>query len=425
MEQHNRTYIILILFLITSTAIGMQDPILAEQIERQECLKIFKTLPPELRQKIHLSMLHNAIDFLGQQPITLPTDDGVRLTMINNKMERVYKPSTDICHSIQAIDNNTVILRIFPNLIKTWDLMTGQLKQTEQVQKNCAVPYKYKYIINGNKMAVLSDINPGVVYVWNTDTNEQLSEIKETWAIATHVIAIDNSKIATGLYSGKVHVKDINTGIISHTFEADGTLYSIAMCDNKVMVVTAQSVTIWNLQTGSQKRLEKTEPHTKVAIYKNKAATQSPCCNASLDVWDTDTGEVLRTLKNNCKGQPKLALDDYWVVAAYGDIIQAWSLEPLRGTVNDNPLVWITQKADILQGNLIRRMCRATIDYNKCILVLPTNKFKELFEKVPENEPREQMDCRIWFTLPSAVRAYLRYRLPIEAQKAVPLSEAI
>ncbi len=39
--------------------------------------------------------------------------------------------------------------------------------------------------------------------------------------------------------------------------------------------------------------------------------------------------------------------------------------------------------------------------------------------------PESRVDCRIYFTLPAMVRAYLKNSLNIRAKRAVPLTQAI
>jgi WD40 repeat protein len=399
--------------------VSMEHKPVIESKQKKEMLKNCIQLPDDLKKKIQWYIVQNAITFLAHQPIILPTDNGRSLKIINGQEQIVQGQSTDQCYSVLGIEDNKLIIRTIPNMIKTWDLMSGQLIAEKKITNFIPIKNTCYHIIYDNKIAKISITPPfNKIEVWNEETNTLLHTFNEQDCIRVNGVTLDENRIAIALHSGTVHVKDIYTGNIINTLPGNNKINSVAIRDNIVIIGTETNTIIWDIKTNTTKNLD-----IKIyaaALCKNKLVTHEH--DNTLSVWNLDNYTVLQTFKTYYFQRSNLTMNDNWIVNTTHKScdIQAWPLAPLQGTTKENPRLWIAHEANILQGNLIRRACQATIDENEFILRRPKK-----FGHIADDETREQMDCRIYFTLPALVRAYLRNCLNIVAKKDIPLSHAI
>lgn len=390
MKKHTQTKLaILWSFFVTSAAIGMEPH---DQLKKDP----YESLPLELQKIIRLTIMENAITFLGQQPINLPKE----------------------CKSSHGItldlDNNDLIINDYTH-VNTWNIITSELKQTIETPKG--IPY------------IKSKEGPGSQEIQKWDNDDHVyksvltSDAIRPCAIHKNTIAIESSPYQIAIMNADAR-NFINT---FYTIERIGT---VALSDDRVLVSSSVATRVWNLKTRDSHTLRPNMSVTKAKLHNDKALIIGHAGTSgslrTLQIWDINTGALLKTIDGftYCYGDVDIAINNQWAVAISLHDKKAWSLSPLQGTTADNPLLWITEKTGILQGNLIRRACQTWIDGNKFILVLP-EKFEELFTEIKEDESREQVDCRIYFTLPAMVRAYLKNSLNIRAKRAVPLTQVI
>lgn len=368
MKKLNPIVTILVSFFATSTALGMKA-----HKQSKECLRHFTTLPSDdVKQKIQHYILQNAITFLSEQPLTLPNN-------IN------FGSSIAI-----TIDENDLIISEYGNPISTWNLMTSELKHIAQKPNDTSgVAIKILHNLKSKPLPCAP--------------------------------IIDKNRIIVGLHSKKVLIIDSHTEEVIDIFETKDTITDIAPYNDTVLIGSSRHIEIWNIATNTSKIIKTNMVTMVAALYDDQAAIMGQ--RGMLKIWNINTGELLKTIKNFTynHGGAFLALNDRWVVAISPNDRKAWPLSlNLRGTPKDNPLLWIKENADIAQGDFIRRACQTTMDRNNFILALPKK-----FGAPEDNESKEEMDCRIYFTLPFIVRAYLRNCLNIKARKAIPQSEAI
>jgi len=231
------TYLIL-LFAIT-TAISMET-----HNQLQEYLGNFIELPLDLKQAVQLSILQNAIIFLSQRPINLPK----KCTL----------------SPIIAIDNNNLMVRENDNQINTWNLMTGQLKQTVQAsidEDYIQVNWQFKNI--GIKK-------------WDSDTHEYKLTFSINEPDRITAVTTNKNKVAIGLFDGTIHIRDLNTGNITHIFQANNTINTIALCNDIMLTASPKpcfgsNVQMWNLKTQDSKTVETSIFVMDAALYNDKA----------------------------------------------------------------------------------------------------------------------------------------------------------
>lgn len=400
MKKYSATLVSLSLMFVISTTMGMEvhDESKKCRNESKKCLRIFKELPRDIQQIIRQLLVTNIVTFLGQRPIML-TASGY--------------------HSIAAMDDNEVTMRTYSTDLETWDLATGRLKKrTSGVDSFLRIDS----VICGDKVATKNGFD---VKVCNIVSNACLLAFKEDNYI--RAIAMDDDKIVTGS-ACTIRMRNIQTGDITHCFWGKGTILAITLYGDILLAGEMGFVQLWNLQTGIVKTLKSEDDSghrndvTSLAMNMNEDKVVTVCDNRTLKVYDIHTARLLKTFNrfNNSRDAganvESVAINDHCVVYVplRGPVL-IFPLSPnLEGTPGYDSLKWICDEADPLQINFIRRVCQATADENKLILALPKN-----WNKIEEDESREQQDGRTYFTLPVRVREYVRNSLNIRRQGEV------
>lgn len=387
MKKHTLLTNILFLFTIT-TVIGM-DPTSLSELRRTGKPTTNDT------EKQDQTDLNTIITFLGQRPTTL-------------------LESSASCHSILGIDDidNEVTMRICPDTICTWNMRSGELTHTEKTPKH----HMQNATINGNKIAYRSISDSLVVNIGDADTHTCLCHFTE----GNHVMAIamNDNHIITGLFDGKIHIRDINNGKLLQAIHTKSIINSLILHgDNHIIIGSPTLIQIWNLHTGELLKTFNNNQENTLDEIKIIAANDTMVAakmNDTLKVWDINTGTLLTTITKftyDLYGT-KLALGNNYVVTASiksGVDAKTWRLSPnLNGTPKSNPLLWIMQKANTSQQDLIKRAYEATLANQELIITLPEDP-----GIVSLSESQEIKDGRLYPTLTLAVRNYLCTRLNI------------
>jgi len=438
-----------------------------DHTQKKELFKEFKKLPMELQQETFLS--HNAIIFLGNQPITLAGPNGhsgsiyslaidddnlvtgaydktvkvwnihtgqFKLTfediisgvtsviihdtkvvttsapdrntakiwdIYSGKLLHMFKGHTNTISSV-AISADKVITGSADNTAKIWDIHNGQLLHTLPGH----IRPIYYIEINGDKVATGSSDN--IVRVWNIHTGQLLHTLTNHSGGIITSLAIDSDVIVAGTGNKTVKIWDLNTTQLLHTLEGHtGQISSVLISDNKVVTKASDNmVKIWNILDGTLLHTFYIQKLSSLAVYKDTCVTGSHDNTAT--IWDLANGRPLKILEGHSKCILSVAINADNVITGSADAtVKIWPLMlNLKGTSQDNPLLWIIQKIDMLQLNFIDRACQATVTGQDLIIELPTK-----LGKIQEDDSQEQVDGNIYFSFPDAVRQYLRARLNI------------
>jgi WD40 repeat protein len=335
------------------------------------------------------------ITFLGQRPV-----------MLENSKN---------WHSIVGINDDTdeVTARIlFSDTIETWNMNTGKLTHAEKAPKNYSVPFEPFTIIYGNNIVTCND---GLITVRDINTNKCLLTFQENHP---HRIVMNDDKIVTGLCNGDINIRTINDGKLLHTLQT-GTIFALALYKN-ILISSACTETLckWDVNDGTLlKKLDNKSGEYDSAEVQAIAMNDTMIVTKSFDtlkIWNKDTGDLIQTIKGSFYSgynniPPMLAIGKKYVVVADRDSIKASHLSAdLAGTPENNPLLWIQQKANSAQFDLIKRAYEATIAQKQLLIALPQDP-----GIIRLNESQEQKDGRLYPTLALAVRNYLRTRLNI------------
>ncbi len=374
---------------------------------------IFRSLPQELQK--HILLYHGTIEFLAHEPIRLKDE---------------YGGHFDVVWSV-AISGDKVATASW-STVSVWDIKTGQ-----KLLEKYAGPVASSVALNGNIMA--AGTTDGLVQIWDVrdiedkPLREFKGHTKRVWAVAIYgdnlisasqdktakiwniktgkiihtlqhtdpvsSIAISGDILFTGSADNTIRMWNIKTGKLLHTLKGHtDTVYSIAVSGNKLVSGSwDKTIKIWDINT--RKLLHTLNMNTEVrgvAISGNKLAVGLNDYTAK--IYDLNTYQLLQTLKGHKSSITAIAIDDDTVVTGSADKnAKIWSLrDPFKGTIEDNPLLWIIQETTIPQLDLIKRACEATEKQQNFVIDFPSE------------------DAKIILSFPVHVRKYLLARLNIK-----------
>lgn len=423
-----KKYGIKLAFLVLFFTTGMKRVHEAFGMEPEDELSMyFKHLPEELqRDTRRLQLMHNAVMFLGLHDLnplhTLANDSWVESVATNGnivvtgsyKAAKIWNMDGRLLHTLKggrypvAIGGNKVVTGSNDESIKIWDIFSGQLLHSLEgfISESTSIA------INNDDMMVTA--LGWLVTTWDMNNFSRLNILPTNSLINS--VAISGDKVVTGSFkdsTAEVLSGDFRweRGVLLHkfTFKHPSSVMSVAINGDKVVTGSGDNnVRIWDLHSGQLLHILKGHTHEvrSVAISGDRVFTGSW---RTVKIWDINTGQLLCTLAENSFVKSLAIAGDKVVTGSQDNTAKIWSLKlNLQGTPQDNPLLWIVEKATIPQLDFINRAYEATIAEQDLIIAMPTK-----LGKIQDTDSQEQVDGNIYFSFPPAVREYLRTRLSI------------
>ncbi len=401
---------IAMIFVSSISLFGMKRPRTGTSPEESPDITQHQDIQYEISRKFQqFPMILNAIQFLIWEPMTLENTSRIR--------------------SI-ATNGDFVVLGLADGTAKIWDMTTGQqlMPYADHDSPVSMIAISGDIIVSGS--------DDGMVKIWKTN-GETLHTFKEK-NIKSLVISRD--KVVTGTINGTIKVRSLTTGqllrILSRSFFDEIKISD----DNKMIGISDQgNAEIWDINTGQLiHTLESFDIYSPVAINSDKAITTT---EDTLKIWSVNTGKLLHTIKDkNTQTIHSLAINGdkmvtaslniptttIWnlntgqllrllitdqptrVAIAHNKIVTAlmipeialakiWILDPLNGSLETNPLLWIINNATVPQLDFIKRAYEATIAIGN----------QELIIAFPSE------DAKVFLSFPMHVKQYLLARLKI------------
>lgn len=446
--------------------ISHSDQSLLARSKADTFFEYLRKLPVELQEQILLSqdstLLQDTINFLGLQPITLTQpswnrcsvliaiSDDRMITISDGHTAKIWNANTGEClltltgpseHTSPilsvAISGNRVVTGSSDHTAKIWDVNTGACLFT-LAGPNGHTDAIYSVAINSDKVATGS--GDGTTQIWNINNGELLLTIvgyidKTSNQKKICSVAIDDEKVLTESPHGILELRSINSGKLlfkGEGYSAYDKIFSIATSGNlrgihqkycylyqlymdiiRALYMYDMYTDFGQCQIGSLIHEIRHELAGKKLLYEYIDQGYWKSTHAR----DLVTSELLRLLKKH----KVMSGDKAATVYNRSGYVQIWpSFVDLRGTPDNNSLLWIIQKTNMLQLDFIKRVCAATSTNKEFIIDLP-----EKLGKIKEDESQEQADGRLYFTFPADIREYLRNRLNIRRPVRYYLTEVI
>ncbi|MBA3751484.1 hypothetical protein H0X06_01605 [Candidatus Dependentiae bacterium] len=431
--------------------------------------KEFEKFPKELKKEILL--LTDAIGFLCWQPLTLAgphghTDAVIALAVSNDRVvtgswnsgAKIWDLYTGKCLFTLSehlyiekivISHDKVVSLCSAGTVKVWNIYSGAFVHELALQMVTSVALCRDKVIAWSEREL-----PGIIKIWNIHTGELVYTLEHSKFIS---VAVSNDKLISWSVEGIIKIWDINTGKLLHEFEQSGKIFLGAAHKNKIgfgsfeeatnrwnvkikdvttgevktllganeqrssinllgisddkVVARADdySAKIWNIATGELVFCGPSS-YTPLIIIEDKVIVVPSLASYSARVWDMKKSRFSHFLEGHV-GPIRVVAPGYNTVITGSEDYTAkiWPLQlNVQGTSDNNPLVWIIEKADKIQLSFIKSAYEATIGEKDFIIDMP----KKL-GALEKNESLEQLYGRIYFTFPEHAREYLRNRLNI------------
>ncbi len=400
--------IAMVIGLVSSIPLfGMKRPRTGTSPEESPDITQHQDIQYQISQKFQqFPMIQNAINFFLWEPNIIENTSRIRSIATNNDL---------------------VVLASADRTVKIWDMTTGQQ----------LMPYA-DHDGQVNKIAISGDIIASgslddTVNIWKTN-GETLYTFKEN---NMKSLAINRDKVVTGTLGGIINVRslttgkvlrtlssffgeikinddnkmivisdsgnaeiwDINTGELIHRLEAGLAATSpVAINSDKAITRTMDTLKIWNVNTGKLLHTikdENTRMISSIAINDDTIVTASLL--KFVAIWNINTGQLLRSLKMESVPTQVEITNNKIVIITGNNLAQIWPIDPLNGTPDTNPLLWIIYNASVPQLDFIKRAYEATVatDNQELVIAFPSE------------------DAKIFLSFPMHVKQYLLARLKI------------
>ncbi len=428
---HNKWIIRLSIIILTSLisptmSYGMKRP---REEGNKELHEEFKLLIPEVQQNIQNFMLHNAIIFLAKYPIilngitkikisgnkivTVSTDDSAKIWSIEDRQLKLLQTINGLdgnparVTSI-AIQDNNVAIGSLNDSAKIWHINNGQVQLLHTLTApNINTENATAVAISGNKVVIESQflgVGRSGMTMWDIHTGALLKAntfLNAIDGIFIQDLAIGNNHLVAFLSGGMIIIWDMNTNKNGRLTPQNIAQHSQAISGDRGIAIVQGTVKIWDTtavkELGTIRGNRPNQPIIPIldaAISGNNII--SSLGNGTVKVTKIDAGLQLRLSTTNNHALTSLGVSDTAAVGVdeQNAIAKIWLLSPpLEGTIQNNPLVWIKEKATMSQANVIKQAYEATIAGQEFIL--------------------DRKDLQTFSELPMPVKRYLLNRLRI------------
>ncbi|XWK88303.1 MAG: trypsin-like peptidase domain-containing protein [Phormidium sp.] len=244
-------------------------------------------------------------------------------------------------------DGQTIASGLADGNIKLWNKNTG--KELRNLAGHSSTIDSLAISADGQILA--SGSRDKTVKIWNIQNGQLLNTLTETpGSVVSVAISPDGQMVAGGSVEDKViRIWNLRSGKLLHSLSGHSyPIWSIAFCSDSQTLVsssTDKTVKIWDVNKGQLLRTLSGNLNIirSVAVspygstiasgnYSNKdlmGGESSTQDDASIKLWNRNTGELLRTLKGHSGTVSALAIDPFGHILAsgsYDGTIKIWSL---------------------------------------------------------------------------------------------------
>ncbi|MEQ8994891.1 MAG: trypsin-like peptidase domain-containing protein [Coleofasciculus sp. B1-GNL1-01] len=185
--------------------------------------------------------------------------------------------------------------------IKIWNVNTGQLLRT-------LTSYEYtgRVFISSNSNILASIHDYKIVRIWNLNTGKLLHEVDHEEQVTTVAISPDSQIFVSGSSFGTLKIWNLSTGELLRTLSGQGVINVIEFSPDNPILISGS----WSSRDSI-------------------GSPESTVDDATLQMWNWQTGELLGTLIENYGTIDSLALEPYGQLLASTskNEIKIWNLQ--------------------------------------------------------------------------------------------------
>lgn len=181
--------------------------------------------------------------------------------------------------------------------------------------------------ISSDGQTIASGLADGNIKLWNKNTGKELRNLAgHSSTIDSLAISADGQILASGSRDKTVKIWNIQNGQLLNTLtETPGSVVSVAISPDGQMVaggsVEDKVIRIWNLRSG--KLLHSLSGHSypiwSIAFCSDSQTLVSSSTDKTVKIWDVNKGQLLRTLSGNLNIIRSVAVSPYGSTIASGN----------------------------------------------------------------------------------------------------------
>lgn len=180
--------------------------------------------------------------------------------------------------------------------------------------------------ISPDGQIIASGLADGNIKLWNKNTGKELRTLAgHSSTIDSLAISPDGQTLASGSRDKTIKIWNIQTGQLLHTLtETPGSVVSVAISPDGQMIaagsVEDKVIRIWNLRSG--KLLHSLSGHSysiwSIAFCSDSQTLVSSSADKTIKIWDVNKGQLLRNLSGTLNVIRSLAVSPYGSTIASG-----------------------------------------------------------------------------------------------------------
>lgn len=181
--------------------------------------------------------------------------------------------------------------------------------------------------ISSDGETIASGLADGNIKLWNKNTGKELRNLTgHSGTIDSLAISADGQILASGSRDKTVKIWKIQTGQLLHTLtESPGSVVSVAISPDGQMIASGsvedKVIRVWNLRSG--KLLHSLTGHSyqiwSIAFCSDSQTLISSSTDKTIRIWDVSKGQLLRTLSGNLNIVRSVAVSPFGSTIASGN----------------------------------------------------------------------------------------------------------
>ncbi len=227
-------------------------------------------------------------------------------------------------------DNRYILSSAWDKTLKIWDLLSGRLRTTIQVET-----YIHFIKTTPNNKFIVTAMDNGKIVIWELSTGKKIRTLEGHVRMAFSVsVTSDEKYIVTSAYDGTIKIWELKTGALIRTITGHERRVISTVSGNGKLVIGAYSdgnIEIWDLETGHliKEILGHKEMITKVQFMHNDQFFVSSSSDFTLKVWNANDGTCVQILEGHSAeiSDFSIALSDNFLVScAHDNSVIIWKL---------------------------------------------------------------------------------------------------
>ncbi|MEQ8675292.1 MAG: BTAD domain-containing putative transcriptional regulator [Aggregatilineales bacterium] len=290
---------------------------------------------------------------------------------------------------ITSTDGHYLLSAGADKTLRLWDLNTGK---TLRVISDFDVPIRSATFSPDSKYYAVG-CSGNTLRIWGVDHSEPVRILRShTGCVQCVAWSQDGQLLASGDTEGVVYIWQAQTGDVIQAFKLEVPIEQVYFAEDRpaIFVVTADTVTVWNVEVRNRFQIIETGSHRITAFLSVPDSNHVliGTHNGNIQLWDCSNERMIKMLKAETTAVIALWIEDQQIIALHKNgQMWAWQLE------EELPLWTKTYPEEI------QTVARSANNQSLFIGGSPNADFSSfVWRKPKEGEPRVLAGHRGWVT---------------------------